>query len=125
MDQRVHAIRLFRALRNGPSRIESLRTVRTGRDDRARDHEHAWPRDDPLFDRLLETHIRFACAFCAEIAYGGEPREQRVAHVIRRASNAKGERLVQHLEASGFVVMKKPPASAPTTSHMPPPVGSR
>jgi hypothetical protein len=33
------------------------------------------------------------------------------------------ERLVQHLEASGFVVMKKPPAPPPTTSHMPPSIG--
>jgi hypothetical protein len=33
------------------------------------------------------------------------------------------ERLVQHLEASGFVVMKKPPAPPPTTSHMPLSIG--
>jgi predicted transcriptional regulator len=29
------------------------------------------------------------------------------------------DRLVAHLEASGFVVMKKPPAGAPTASRMP------
>ena len=29
------------------------------------------------------------------------------------------ERLVQHLEASGFVLMKRPAREAPTTNHMP------
>jgi hypothetical protein len=29
------------------------------------------------------------------------------------------DRLVQHLKASGFVVMRKPPALSPTTSHIP------
>jgi len=29
------------------------------------------------------------------------------------------DRLVQHLEAAGFVVMRKPPARAPTASKMP------
>jgi hypothetical protein len=33
------------------------------------------------------------------------------------------ERLVKHLQASGFVVMKKPPGAAPTTTRMPPSVG--
>jgi hypothetical protein len=35
------------------------------------------------------------------------------------------DRLVQHLEASGFVVMKKPPAPSPTTSPMPSSVDRR
>jgi hypothetical protein len=33
------------------------------------------------------------------------------------------ERLVQHLEASGFMIVKKPAAPPPMTSHMPPSVG--
>jgi hypothetical protein len=32
-------------------------------------------------------------------------------------------RLVRHLEASGFVLMKRPPSAQPTTSGMPPSVG--
>jgi hypothetical protein len=29
------------------------------------------------------------------------------------------ERLIKHLEESGFVLMKRPPGGAPTTAHMP------
>jgi len=33
------------------------------------------------------------------------------------------ERLVRHLQQSGFVIMKAPAAVAPTTANMPPPLG--
>ena len=47
---------------------------------------------------------------------------KRVHHADEIMAQVTAERLVQHLERSGFVLMRKPPASAPTTSHMPPPV---
>jgi hypothetical protein len=33
-------------------------------------------------------------------------------------ANITAERLVRHLEASGFVLMKRPPAAPPTTAGM-------
>jgi hypothetical protein len=38
----------------------------------------------------------------------------------RHGARITAERLVQHLEASGFVLMKGPPRVAPTTGGMPP-----
>lgn len=35
------------------------------------------------------------------------------------------ERLVRHLERSGFVLMKRPAAAAPTTAGMLPPLGAK
>ena len=45
---------------------------------------------------------------------------RRVRHADDMMARITAERLVQHLEASGFVVMKRPPAAAPNTSSMPP-----
>jgi hypothetical protein len=45
---------------------------------------------------------------------------KRVHHADDIMAKITAERLVKHLEASGFVLMKRPPADAPTTSHMPP-----
>jgi hypothetical protein len=46
---------------------------------------------------------------------------------VHDADDAMGritaERLVRHLQQSGFVIMKPVPASAPTTAIMPPSVG--
>ena len=45
---------------------------------------------------------------------------KRVHHADDLMARITAERLVRHLEASGFVVMKAPPAPAPTTTpHMP------
>ena len=73
----------------------------------------------------------------AETLYPATPDE--IAHALsfalryngrKRVNDADGamgritaERLVQHLAASGFVVMKRPAAPAPMTSGMPPSVG--
>ena len=48
----------------------------------------------------------------------------RVHHADDAMARITAERLVQHLEASGFVLMKGPPRGAPTTGHMPPSRGS-
>jgi hypothetical protein len=45
---------------------------------------------------------------------------KRVNHADDMMARITAERLVQHLEASGFVLMKGPPRMAPTTGGMPP-----
>jgi hypothetical protein len=47
---------------------------------------------------------------------------KRVNHADEMMARITAERLVRHLSASGFVVMKMPAATAPTTSHMPTPL---
>ena len=49
---------------------------------------------------------------------------KRVHHADDAMTRITAERLVQHLEASGFVLMKGPPRGAPTTAHMPPSGGT-
>jgi hypothetical protein len=44
---------------------------------------------------------------------------KRVHHADDIMAKITADRLVKHLEESGFVLMKRPPATAPTTSHMP------
>ncbi len=63
-------------------------------------------------DEIAET-LSFA------LRYEGR---QRVHHADDMMARITADRLVRHLEHSGFVVMKAPPAPAPTTSHMPLPV---
>src|SRR5664279_231218 len=97
MDDPINTIRLLGALRNIPARVEALRAVRARRDDRARHDEHARAGNYSLLDGLLEPDVGVARALGTQIANGGEAGEQRVAHVVRRARDAKGERLVEHL----------------------------
>ncbi len=56
------------------------------------------------------------------LRYDGRKRVHDADDVMGRIT---AERLVQHLQASGFVVMKRPAAPAPTTSGMPPSGGGR
>jgi hypothetical protein len=44
---------------------------------------------------------------------------KRVHHADDMMARITAERLVRHLEASGFVLMKRPPNAQPTTSGMP------
>ena len=61
-----------------------------------------------LFHGLLQTDIRIAGAFCAQIANGGEPGEQRVAQMISRSRNAQAESLSSHLIVpNGFTIRMK------------------
>jgi hypothetical protein len=46
---------------------------------------------------------------------------KRVHQADEAMAQITAERLVAHLARCGFVVMKKPPASAPSTSPHPPP----
>ncbi|MFL5280771.1 MAG: hypothetical protein ACJ8AW_07155 [Rhodopila sp.] len=60
-------------------------------------------------DELIEA-LSFA------LRYDGR---RRVHHADDMMARITADRLVAHLEASGFVVMRKPSAVAPTTSGMP------
>jgi hypothetical protein len=62
------------------------------------------------------TPDEIAEALSFALRYNGRKRVHDADDAMGRIT---AERLVQHLEASGFVVMKKPPAAAPTTSNMP------
>jgi hypothetical protein len=54
------------------------------------------------------------------LRYDGRKRVHHADAVIARIV---AERLIAHLEQSGFVVMKKSDGAAPTTSGMPAPMG--
>lgn len=76
--------------------------------------------DAPPLRPALPDEIADALAFA--LRYDGR---KRVHHADDLMARIAAERLVKHLERSGFVVMKKPPAAAPTTSRMPAPPGHR
>ena len=54
------------------------------------------------------------------LQYEGRKRVHDAADATGRITT---ERLVRHLQQSGFVIMKAPAAVAPTTTNMPPLVG--
>jgi hypothetical protein len=66
------------------------------------------------------TPDEIATALSFALRYRGRKRVFDADDAMGRIT---AERLVHHLEASGLVVMKRPPAGAPTTSHMPPSSG--
>jgi hypothetical protein len=65
------------------------------------------------------TPDEIADALSFALRYQGR---KRVHHADDMMARITAERIVQHLEASGFVLMKGRPASAPTTANMPPAV---
>ena len=62
------------------------------------------------------TADEIADALSFALRYQGR---KRVHHADDAMARITAERLVQHLEASGFVLMKGPPRGAPTTARMP------
>ena len=71
------------------------------------------PQHRPANPEELVDTLAFA------LSYEGR---KRVHHADDMMARITADRLVRHLAASGFIVMKAPPAQPPTTSHMPPPV---
>ena len=66
----------------------------------------------PATDGELQKSISFA------LCYEGR---KRVHHADDMMARITAERLVRHLERSGYVLMKRPDAAAPGTSvHKPP-----
>jgi hypothetical protein len=71
----------------------------------------------PDTDRLrAATQDEIAQTLSFALRYEGRKRVHHADDVMARIT---ADRLVRHLERSGFVVMKKPAAPDPTTSHMP------
>ena len=67
-------------------------------------------------------HRRRDCR-CLSFALRYQGRK-RVHHADDVMARITAERLVQHAEGSGFVLMKEPPRGAPTTAPVPPSRGS-
>ncbi len=72
--------------------------------------------DSPPLRRATADEIADALAFA--LRYDGRRRVHDADQAMGRIT---AERLVRHLEQSGFVLMKTAPQAAPTTAHMPPP----
>ena len=70
--------------------------------------------EDPSLRPATADEIATSLSFA--LRYEGR---KRVHHADDIMAKITADRLVKHLEASGFVVMKRPPREAPTTSHMP------
>ena len=66
------------------------------------------------------TPDEFAQSLAFALRYNGRKRVHDADDVMARIT---AERLVRHLEMSGFVIMKAPPRAAPTTSGMPSSIG--
>jgi hypothetical protein len=66
------------------------------------------PDDEPLHPASPD-HVADALAFA--LRFNGR---KRVHHGDQFMAKITAERLIEHLERSGFVVMKKPPGKPPT-----------
>ena len=62
----------------------------------------------PASAQEIEESLSFALRFSGR---------KRVHHADDAMARITAERLVQHLERSGFVLMKRPPAALPSTSR--------
>jgi hypothetical protein len=71
--------------------------------------------DTPHLRPATSDEIADALSFA--LRYQGRKRVHQADDMMARIT---AERLIQHLTASGFVVMKGQAAPAPTTAHMPP-----
>jgi hypothetical protein len=70
--------------------------------------------EDPSLRPASADEIATSLSFA--LRYEGR---KRVHHADETMARITADRLVRHLEASGFVLMKRAPVQAPTTSHMP------
>jgi hypothetical protein len=71
--------------------------------------------DTPNLRPATSDEIADALSFA--LRYQGR---KRVNHADDTMARITAERLIQHLTASGFVVMKGQATAAPTTTNMPP-----
>ena len=74
--------------------------------------------DAPALLPASEEEIADSLAF--GLRYDGRKRVHHADTVMARIT---AERLVRHLRASGYVLMRRPGAAMPTTSHHGPPQG--
>ena len=68
--------------------------------------------DDPLLRPATPEEIAESLSFA--LRYDGR---RRVHHADEAMARITAERLVQHLERSGYVLMRRPEAAAPSTSR--------
>ena len=66
------------------------------------------------------TPDEIAQSLAFALRYNGRRRVHDADDIMARIT---AERLVRHLEMSGFVIMKAPPRPAPTTAGMPSSIG--
>jgi hypothetical protein len=69
--------------------------------------------EDPRLRPATPDEIADTLSFA--LRYEGRKRVHQADDIIALIT---AERLVRHLERAGFVLMKRPPAAAPTTSRM-------
>ncbi len=73
-----------------------------------------WMNDTPALRPATTDDLVQALSFALQF----EGRK-RIYHAADLMAQITAEKLVAHLERSGFVVMRKPPGVAPSTSAMP------
>jgi hypothetical protein len=73
-------------------------------------------RHDRTFTLRAATADEIVEALSFALRYQGRKRVHDADDAMARITAA---RLVRHLEASGFILMKRPPGAAPTTGGMP------
>ena len=66
-NQAIHAVGLFRALRNTPLQRIAFGRVATSRHDRTRGSQYPRPRDYPLVHGLLQFHVGVSGAFGSQV----------------------------------------------------------
>lgn len=70
--------------------------------------------DDDKLDLRPASHEEIEQSLSFALRYDGR---KRVRHADDAMARITAERLVQHLERSGYVLMKRPDASAPSTTR--------
>ncbi|NPD66649.1 hypothetical protein HN018_21565 [Lichenicola cladoniae] len=70
--------------------------------------------DDDKLNLRLASHEEIEQSLSFALRFDGR---KRVRHADDAMARITAERLVQHLERSGYVLMKRPGATAPSTSR--------
>ncbi len=70
--------------------------------------------DDDKRDLRPASHEEIEQSLSFALRFDGR---KRVRHADDAMARITAERLVQHLERSGYIILKKPHATAPSTSH--------
>lgn len=83
-----------------------------------------WPGYHPLMNDLSQLRPATADEIAQSLSFALQFEGRKRVHTADSLmAEITAERLVRHLERSGFVLMKRPPGAAPTTAGMLPPLG--
>ncbi len=91
------AVSFFGALRDAPLRSVALGAVSACGDDGSGGCQDAGAGNNVLCDRLFELDVGIACAFGAQLAYGGEAGRERGAEMIHGAGCAQSQTFAGYL----------------------------